>query len=98
MSIGWMVFVAGLIALEKLLPWKAAANRGIAAGLAVLGLAVAFFPDDVPGLTIPGSPEANRAMMRMDGQGGAMGGMKKKAGGMGTRKSDTMGGKSGGMH
>ena len=28
MSIGWMVFIAALIALEKLLPWKAAANTG----------------------------------------------------------------------
>src|SRR5258707_1197299 len=30
MSIGWMVFVAALIAIEKLLPWKDSANRAIA--------------------------------------------------------------------
>jgi predicted metal-binding membrane protein len=49
MSIGWMVFVAALIAVEKLLPWKPVANRSIAILLAVLGLAVAFAPEDVPG-------------------------------------------------
>jgi predicted metal-binding membrane protein len=53
MSVGWMVFVAALIALEKLLPWKPVANRSIAVLLAVLGLAVAFIPEDVPGLTVP---------------------------------------------
>jgi predicted metal-binding membrane protein len=53
MSVGWMVFVAALIAMEKLLPWKALANRSIATLLAVLGLAVAFAPGNVPGLTVP---------------------------------------------
>jgi predicted metal-binding membrane protein len=53
MSVGWMVFVAALIAVEKLLPWKAVANRSIAVLLAVLGLAVAVIPEDVPGLTVP---------------------------------------------
>jgi predicted metal-binding membrane protein len=65
MSIGWMVFVAALIAIEKLLRWKAAANRGIAVTLVVLGLAVAFVPDQVPGLTLPDSPEAAPAMDSM---------------------------------
>ncbi len=67
MSLGWMAFVAALIAVEKLLPWKAVANRGIAVVLVVLGLAVAFAPEDVPGLTIPGSGEADDAMMQMEG-------------------------------
>jgi predicted metal-binding membrane protein len=53
MSVGWMVFVAALIATEKLLPWKPVANRSIAILLAVLGLAVALAPEDVPGLTVP---------------------------------------------
>jgi hypothetical protein len=66
MSIGWMVFIAALIATEKLLPWKAVANRGIAVLLLVLGLGVAFVPADVPGLTTPGSPEAMGAMEQMD--------------------------------
>jgi len=54
MSIAWMVLIAALIAVEKLLPWKRLANRGIAILLAVLGLAVAFAPGSVPGLTLPG--------------------------------------------
>jgi predicted metal-binding membrane protein len=65
MSIGWMAFIAAMIATEKLLPWKALANRGIALVLLALGLAVAAAPDDVPGLTLPGSPEAVRAMEAM---------------------------------
>jgi predicted metal-binding membrane protein len=62
MSVSWMVLIAALIALEKLLPWKAIANRGIAVLLLVLGLGVAFVPENVPGLTLPGSPEAMGAM------------------------------------
>ena len=54
MSIGWMAFVAALIAAERLLPWKAVAARGIAILLAVLALGVALVPEDVPGLTVPG--------------------------------------------
>jgi predicted metal-binding membrane protein len=67
MSIGWMVFIAALIALEKLVPWPLLANRTIAVGLAALGVAVAFVPERVPGLTLPDSPAAARAMMRMSG-------------------------------
>jgi predicted metal-binding membrane protein len=55
MSIGWMLFVAALVAAEKLLPWKRAASIGIAVVLVVLGLAVAFAPSSVPGLTQPDS-------------------------------------------
>src|SRR5919204_5214426 len=62
MSIGWMVFVAALIAIEKLLPWKALANRGIALLLVAIGFGVAFAADSVPGLTLPDSPEAQAAM------------------------------------
>jgi predicted metal-binding membrane protein len=53
MSIAWMVFIAALIAAEKLLPWKALANRAIALLLVALGLAVALAPGSVPGLTLP---------------------------------------------
>ena len=69
MSLGWMAFIAALIAIEKLLPWKAVANRGIAVLLLVLGLAIAFAPESVPGLTVPGSSEAMQGM-----EGGSMGG------------------------
>jgi predicted metal-binding membrane protein len=72
MSIGWMVFIAALIAIEKLLPWKTVANRSIAVLLIVLGLGVAFSADDVPGLTLPDSPEAQRAMDSMGMGGGSM--------------------------
>jgi predicted metal-binding membrane protein len=66
MSIGWMAFIAVLIAIEKLLPWKAFANRGVALLLVALGIAVAFAPNRVPGLTLPDSPQAARAMQSME--------------------------------
>jgi hypothetical protein len=53
MSIGWMLLVAALIAFEKLLPWEVLPKGASAAVLLVLGAAVTFFPDQVPGLTIP---------------------------------------------
>jgi predicted metal-binding membrane protein len=90
MSIGWMVLIAALIALEKLLPWKAVANRSVAALLVVLGLAVAFVPDEVPGLTLPNSPEAAKAMESMDMNGGSSGG-----GSMNDRKMPADGGMGG---
>src|SRR5689334_12867321 len=65
MSIGWMVFIAALIAIEKLLPWRVLANRGIALLLIVLGAGVAFAAEDVPGLTLPDSLEAQAAMGSM---------------------------------
>jgi predicted metal-binding membrane protein len=72
MSIGWMVFIAALIATEKLLPWKAVANRGIAVLLVGLGLGVAFAPEDLPGFTEPDSAEAQAAMEAMGMEGGSM--------------------------
>jgi predicted metal-binding membrane protein len=53
MSLGWMVFVAGLIAVEKLLPWAALASRSVAVLLALLALGLAVSPSAVPGLTLP---------------------------------------------
>jgi predicted metal-binding membrane protein len=86
MSIGWMLLIAALIALEKLLPWKAVANRSVAVVLVVLGLAVAFAPDKVPGLTLPDSPAAARAMdsmgMHDSSGGGSMSDQKPSQGGM----------------
>jgi predicted metal-binding membrane protein len=75
MSLTWMVAIAGLIAIEKLLPWKELANRLVAIALVVLGLGVAFAPQHVPGLTLPGSPQAKAAMHTMSGMhsvGGAL--------------------------
>ena len=53
MSVPWMIVIAPLIAVEKLLPWRAAATAGVAAILAVLAVGVAVAPGSVPGLTIP---------------------------------------------
>ena len=62
MSIGWMVLIAALIAIEKLAPWQLIPTGFSAAVLIVLGLAIMFFPDQVPGLTIP----TDAAPMPMD--------------------------------
>ena len=63
MSVGWMVLVAALIAIEKLLPWKAVANYGIAVFLVALGLAVAFVPAQIPGLVLPNSAAESGALL-----------------------------------
>jgi predicted metal-binding membrane protein len=102
MSIGWMAFIAALIATEKLLPWKTVANRGVAVLLAVVGIMVAFAPEEVPGLTLPDSPEAAQAMeaMGMEGEEGSMG-MEGEEGSMGTQgeamEEESMGGGSSGQ-
>jgi predicted metal-binding membrane protein len=67
MSITWMVAVAAAIAAEKLLPSPATTNRVIAAALATLGIAVIASPSSVPGLVIPNSAQAQRAMRAMPG-------------------------------
>ena len=53
MSIPWMLLIAALVAIEKLLPWSAVAIGFTAAGLTVLGVAIAVAPGQVPWLTIP---------------------------------------------
>ena len=55
MSIVWMTVIAGLIALEKTLPWRHVATYGATAVLLALGLLLLAAPDAVPGLTIPAS-------------------------------------------
>jgi predicted metal-binding membrane protein len=57
MSVAWMAFVAALIAAEKLLPWRRAAVGTVTALLIALAVGVAFVPERVPGLTVPGSPD-----------------------------------------
>src|SRR4051812_3658485 len=54
MSVTWMAVVAGLIAVEKTLPWRRAATYGTALVLFTLGVLVLVAPDLLPGLTIPG--------------------------------------------
>jgi predicted metal-binding membrane protein len=55
MSIAWMAFVAGLVALEKLVPARRLATYGTAVVLLALGVVLVVAPDLVPGLTVPGS-------------------------------------------
>jgi predicted metal-binding membrane protein len=62
MSLAWMAFIAALIAVERLLPWKEAVIRGTAVLLLGLGLMVALAPGSVPVLTVPGSSPAMSAM------------------------------------
>jgi predicted metal-binding membrane protein len=64
MSVAWMAFVAALIAIEKLLPWRRVATFGTAAVLLALGVLMLAAPDAVPGLTIPG--HAMEQMAQMD--------------------------------
>jgi predicted metal-binding membrane protein len=53
MSVAWMAFVAGLIAVEKTLPWRRVATYGTAALLLTLGVLLLAAPGAVPGLTVP---------------------------------------------
>lgn len=69
MSLVWMVLVAGLIAVEKMLPLQAVANRLVTVVLVALALAVALVPGETPALTQPDSPAAHEAEMRMMGPG-----------------------------
>ncbi len=50
MSVPWMIVIALLISVEKLLPWRAAATAGVAAVLVALAIGVAAAPAQVPGL------------------------------------------------
>jgi len=54
MSITWMAFVAGLIAIEKILPWRRVATYGTATLLLALGVFLLAAPQAIPGLTAPG--------------------------------------------
>ena len=65
MSIGWMAFVAALIALEKLLPWRRVATYATAGLLLVLGVLLLVAPDAVPALTLP----ADEPMPALDPMG-----------------------------
>jgi len=53
MSVSWMAVVAGLIAVEKTLPWRRIVTYGTAAVLLGLGVLVLTAPQTLPALTIP---------------------------------------------
>jgi predicted metal-binding membrane protein len=67
MSLTWMLAIAGLIAIEKLLPFRELANRLVALTLLALALGVSLAPQHVPSLTLPDSPAAAKAMSTMSG-------------------------------
>jgi predicted metal-binding membrane protein len=54
MSVTWMAVVAGLIALEKTIPWRRVATYGTTMVLVVLGVVMLVAPGALPGLTVPG--------------------------------------------
>jgi predicted metal-binding membrane protein len=54
MSLAWMAFVAGLIALEKTVPFRRAITYATATLLFLLGLALLVAPDAVPRPRRPG--------------------------------------------
>jgi predicted metal-binding membrane protein len=53
MSVTWMALVAGLIAIEKTVPWRRVATYGTTIVLVVLGVTMLVAPDALPGLTVP---------------------------------------------
>jgi predicted metal-binding membrane protein len=55
MSVLWMAVVAGLIAIEKTLPWERPATYGTAIVTLALGIMFLVAPSAIPGLTIPHS-------------------------------------------
>jgi predicted metal-binding membrane protein len=65
MSLGWMTFVAALIALEKTLPWGRAVTWGAAAVLVLLAVAVLAVPDSLPGFVVPGGGDGSAPAMSM---------------------------------
>ena len=74
MSLTWMALLTLLLAAERLAPRATPGRVATAAILLALALGVALAPARVPGLTLPGSPAAMRAMARMSGgmRGSAM--------------------------
>ena len=65
MSLTWMAVVAGLVALEKLVPWRRAAIIGTAAVMVALAIGLAAAPADIPGLVVPGGAGSMHAMKMM---------------------------------
>jgi predicted metal-binding membrane protein len=53
MSISWMAVVAGLIALQKTLPWRRIVTYGTATVLLILGILLLAAPQVLPLVTIP---------------------------------------------
>jgi predicted metal-binding membrane protein len=65
MSLAWMGLIAGLVALEKIGPWRREVRIASAGVLAVLAVALLAVPHDVPALVVPGTSPAAHAMNTM---------------------------------
>ncbi|HZU72984.1 MAG TPA: DUF2182 domain-containing protein [Acidimicrobiales bacterium] len=53
MSVIWMAVIAGLVAVEKTLPWRRTASYSTAAVLMALGVLILCAPHAIPDLTVP---------------------------------------------
>lgn len=53
MSVTWMAVVAGIIAVEKLVPWRRGVTFATSALLLALGITLLVAPSGLPGLTVP---------------------------------------------
>jgi predicted metal-binding membrane protein len=87
MSIVWMLVVAGLVFVEKVLPSGARVSPALAVAFVLVGIWVATAPASVPGLTLPGGSGAMRAMPAMGGHGGRGDASRPRTAGMGIPKS-----------
>ena len=65
MSVTWMAFVAALITLEKMLPWRRVATWGTATVLVVLAVMVLAAPHSVPAFVVPGGGHSAHGMNAM---------------------------------
>ena len=63
MSVAWMVVVAGLITIEKTLPWRRIATSGSALMLLSLGVLLLAAPSAIPLLTMPHGPVGHMPSM-----------------------------------
>jgi predicted metal-binding membrane protein len=62
MSLTWMAVVAGVIVIEKTLPWRRVATWGTAGVLLALAVWLLIAPHSVPGLVMPHAMHAMAAM------------------------------------
>jgi predicted metal-binding membrane protein len=69
MSLTWMAVVAGLIAVEKTVPWRRVTTYATAVLLLTLGVLLLAMPEAIPALTAPGTDPASDMQMMPSGGG-----------------------------
>ena len=67
MSLAWTAVIAGVIALEKTLPWERAATLITAALLVAFAVTVLAAPDSLPGFVVPHAGHGMSMMHSMSG-------------------------------